>query len=197
MLPDIRQSDYLYNVPKFELDRNAVADMAGELKGFHENFADCFLRSESRDNFYRCMSGRFNQLERKSIEPVAFSIEGANVRAMQRFVSDAPWDDENIMRTYRGLVSEDLGHPDGAIGKVDNCQVGVFAAYLSVYGYALIDKRLHIPEKWFADDYRLRRENGAGAGRYTLPAQASEDNCKDLPISRPGAGRESPCGWHQ
>lgn len=183
MLPEIRQSDYLYDVPKFELDRKDVADLACELKGFHENFADCFLRSESRDNFYRYMSGQFTQLERKSIEPIAFSIEGAKVRAMQRFVSDAPWDDENIMRKYRSLVNDDLGHPDGAIifdesgfvkkgddsvgvtrqycgtiGKVDNCQVGVFAAYTSTYGYALMDKRLYIPEKWFADDYRLRRE---------------------------------------
>jgi SRSO17 transposase len=183
MLPEIRQPDFLYNVPKFELDRNNVDDLACELKGFHENFADCFLRSESRDNFYRYMSGQFNQLERKSIEPIAFSIEGGKVRAMQRFVSDAPWDDEKIMHKYHSLVRDDLGHPDGAIifdesgfmkkgddsvgvsrqycgaiGKVDNCQVGVFAAYTSAYGYALIDKRLYIPEKWFADDYLLRRE---------------------------------------
>jgi SRSO17 transposase len=102
---------------------------------------------------------------------------------MQRFVSDAPWDDEHIMQKYRNMVSDDLGQPDGAIifdesgfvkkgedsvgvgrqycgaiGKVDNCQVGVFAAYTSAYGYALIDKRLYIPEQWFSDDYRLRRE---------------------------------------
>lgn len=46
----------------------------------------------------------------------------------------------------------------GTIGKVDNCQVGVFASYVSEYGYALIDKRLFIPEKWFADDYSGRRK---------------------------------------
>ncbi len=46
----------------------------------------------------------------------------------------------------------------GTIGKVDNCQVGVFAAYTSRHGYALIDKRLYIPEQWFADDYSPKRE---------------------------------------
>ncbi|MBU0910458.1 MAG: transposase, partial [Proteobacteria bacterium] len=112
MLPEIRQSDYLYSVPKFELDRNDVFDLACELKGFHENFTDCFHRSESRENFYRYMSGQFNQLERKSIEPIAFSIEGAKVRAMQRFVSDAPWDDEHIMQKYRSMVNDDLGQSD-------------------------------------------------------------------------------------
>ena len=202
MLPEIRQSDYLYSVPQLELDRNDVSDLACELKGFHENFADCFHRSESRDNFYRYMSGQFNQLKRKSIEPIAFSIEGAKVRAMQRFVSDAPWDDENIVRKYRSLVNDDLGHPDGAIifdesgfvkkgddsvgvarqycgtiGKVDNCQVGVFAVYTSAHGYALIDKRLYIPEQWFADDYRLRREKcklPAGIKFKTKPQLAAE-----------------------
>ena len=183
MLPEIRQSDYLYNVPKFELERKDVSDFALELKGFHENFADCFLRSESRDNFYRYMAGQFSPLERKSIEPIAFAMEGGKVRAMQRFVSDAPWDDEKIMFKYRNYVNEDLGHPDGAIifdetgfvkkgeesigvgrqycgtiGKVDNCQVGVFAAYTSAYGYALVDKRLYIPEQWFSDDYLEKRE---------------------------------------
>jgi SRSO17 transposase len=183
MLPEIRQSDYLYKVPKFELNRKDVSDLAKELKGFHENFADCFQRSESRENFYLYMSGQFSQLERKSIEPIAIATEGGKIRAMQRFVSDAPWDDEMIEHKYRSLVNEDLGHPDGAIifdesgfvkkggdsigvgrqycgtvGKVDNCQVGVFAAYASVHGYALIDKRLYIPEQWFSDDYREKRE---------------------------------------
>jgi len=46
----------------------------------------------------------------------------------------------------------------GSIGKVDNCQVGVFAAYVSPYGYVLLDKRLFIPKNWFCDDYKLRRK---------------------------------------
>jgi SRSO17 transposase len=183
MLPDIRQSDFLYSVPKFDLDRNDVFDLMSELKGFHENFTDCFQRSESRNNFYRYMSGQLCHLERKSIEPIAFAIEGAKVRAMQRFVSDARWDEDKILFKYQGLVNDDIGHPDGAIifdesgfakkgddsigvarqysgnlGKVDNCQVGVFVAYTSPYGYSLIDKRLYIPEKWFSDDYSERRE---------------------------------------
>jgi SRSO17 transposase len=41
----------------------------------------------------------------------------------------------------------------GSIGKVDNCQVGVFVAYASPHGYALLNKRLFIPEKWFSQEY--------------------------------------------
>jgi SRSO17 transposase len=190
MLPEIRQADYLYDVPKFELNRNEVDDFIDELKCFHEQFADCFQRTESRDSFFKYMVGQFSPVERKSIEPIAIAVEGGKVRAMQRFISDAPWDDDKIMNKYRNHLIGDLGHPDGAlifdetgfvkkgddsigvgkqycgtIGKVENCQVGVFAAYTSPHGYAMIDKRLYIPQQWFDDEYQERRE------KCRLPAE--------------------------
>jgi SRSO17 transposase len=153
-------------------------DFMNELKGFHEQFYDCFQRSESREHFLKFMAGQFSPLERKSIEPIALAVKDGNERAMQRFVSDAPWDDDKILTKYRSFVNDDLGSPDGAlifdessfvkkgqdsigvakqycgtIGKVENCQVGVFAAYVSENGYAMVDKRLFIPDKWFNDDY--------------------------------------------
>ena len=88
-----------------------------------------------------------------------------------------------MITKYRSLVKDDLGSPEaamifdesgfvkkgrdsigvakqycGTIGKVDNCQVGVFAGYASENGYALVDKRLFIPEKWFTDEYHARRQ---------------------------------------
>jgi len=183
MLPVTRSNEHLYSVPKFDLGKGDVKDFMNELRGFHEQFADCFQRSESREHFFNYMAGQFSELERKSIEPIALAIKDGNVRAMQRFVSVAQWDDYNIVTKYRNCVNEDLGSPDGALildesgflkkgqdsigvarqycgtaGKVDNCQVGVFAAYVSDSGYALVDKRLFIPEQWFTDQYRARRE---------------------------------------
>jgi len=183
MLPTTRSDEYLYPVPKFDLDKDDIKDFMNELIGFHEQFADCFQRSESREHFLNYMAGQFSDLERKSIEPIALAVIDGNVRALQRFVSDAPWDEENMIHKYRSLVNEDLGSPDGAlifdetgfvkkgqdsigvarqycgtIGKVDNCQVGVLAAYVSEYGYALVDKQLFIPEQWFTDDYLERRK---------------------------------------
>ena len=182
MLPAIRCNDHLYSVPKFDLGKGDVKDFMNELGGFHEQFADCFQRSESREHFFKYMVGQFSPLERKSIEPIALAVKDGNVRAMQRFVSDAPWDDENMIAKYRNLINDDLGSPNGAlifdesgfikkgqdsigvarqycgtIGKVDNCQVGVFAAYVSEQGYALVDKQLFIPQKWFTDTYFERR----------------------------------------
>lgn len=183
MLPITRCNEHLYSVPKFDLVKDDIKDFMNELRGFHEQFYDCFQRSESREHFLKYMAGQFSPLERKSIEPIALAVKDGNVRAMQRFVSDAPWDDEKMISKYRSYVNDDLGNPDGAlifdesgfvkkgddsvgvarqycgtIGKVDNCQVGVFSAYVSENGYAIVDKRLFIPEKWFADDYRDRRQ---------------------------------------
>jgi SRSO17 transposase len=183
MLPITRRDEYLYSVPKFDLGKGDIKDFMNELIGFHEQFADCFERSESREHFLKYMAGQFSPLERKSIEPIALAVEDGNVRALQRFVSDAPWDEDKMIIKYRSFVSDDLGCPDGAlifdescfvkkgqnsigvakqycgtIGKVDNCQVGVFAGYVSEHGYALVDKRLFIPEKWFTEEYSERRQ---------------------------------------
>lgn len=183
MLPATRCDEHFYSVPKFNLSAEDVDDFSNELRWFHEIFADCFQRSESREHFFHYMAGQFGPLERKSIEPIAIAVEGGNIRAMQRFVSDAPWDEGKMSIKYRSLVNDDFGSPNGAlifdessfvkkgqesigvarqycgsIGKIENCQVGVFAAYVSDAGYALVDKRLFIQEKWFGDDYLERRE---------------------------------------
>jgi SRSO17 transposase len=63
------------------------------------------------------------------------------------------------------------------LGKVENCQVGVFMAYGSPHGYALLDKRLFIPEKWFEEGYAERRkkcELSPAVGFKTKPQLAVE-----------------------
>ena len=42
----------------------------------------------------------------------------------------------------------------GRLGKVSNCQAGMFLAYVSPLGRALVDKRLYLPESWTSDDAR-------------------------------------------
>ncbi len=179
MLPTCRTEGDPYSVPKFEVVAQDVEDFSDELRAFHHNFADCFSRSEPRENFFRYMTGQFSDLERKSIEPMALYIEGGNVRALQRFVSDVVWDQKLALTKYHQMVNEDMGDSQAALmfdetsfpkkgdesvgvarqycgpsGKIDNCQVGVFAAYASPHGYALLDKRLFIPQRWFSGQYR-------------------------------------------
>jgi len=101
MLPQIRSDEHLFTVPKFEINKEDIEDFSNELKGFHENFRDCFSRSESRTHFYNYMVGQFSELERKSIEPIALAVKDGNIRAMQHFISKVVWDDDKILHKLK------------------------------------------------------------------------------------------------
>src|SRR5262249_45261059 len=182
MLPACRTSGEGFTIPTFDLVPSDVEGFMDELWEFQSAFHDCFARSEPRAHFFDYMVGQLSKLERKSIEPMALHVKGGTIRGLQRFISDVHWDEEQMRWNYHQLVAEELGEPDGvlmfdetgfvkkgkdsvgvarqycgALGKVDNCQVGVFAAYASRQGYALGDKRLFMPEPWFTDAYQARR----------------------------------------
>ena len=182
MIPESRVYDSSFPIPKLQIDKGDISGFMEELKGFHSQFADCFSREEPRENLYYYMVGQMSPLERKSIEPIALNVKSAKVRAMQHFLSDIDWDEERILSRYHGMVAEDMGDADGVvifdesgfvkkgndsvgvsrqycgnIGKVENSQVGVYTAYASRHGYAFLDSRLFIPEKWFGEDYAGRR----------------------------------------
>src|SRR5262245_54818999 len=166
----------------FDLTPRDVAEFTDELQEFQGLFHDCFPRSESRAHFFDYMVGQLRPLERKSIEPIALQVPGGRVRGLQRFLSEVAWDDEHMRWTYHQVVADEMGAPDGvlmfdetgfvkkgqdsvgvarqyggSLGKVENCQVGVFAAYASRKGYALVDKRVFLPEVWFTEAYAARR----------------------------------------
>jgi SRSO17 transposase len=44
----------------------------------------------------------------------------------------------------------------GSAGKITNCQIGVFAAYVSRHGHAFIDRALYLPKEWTNDRKRLK-----------------------------------------
>jgi SRSO17 transposase len=44
----------------------------------------------------------------------------------------------------------------GSAGKITNCQIGVFASYVSRHGHAFVDRALYLPKAWADDDGRRR-----------------------------------------
>src|SRR6266571_2013427 len=182
MLPACRTEGERFAIPMFALESSDVEGFMDALQEFQSIFHDCFTRSEPRAHFFDYMVGQCSKLERKSIEPMALQVEGGCIRGMQRFISDAVWDEEQMRWNYHHLVADEMGDPDGvlmfdetgfikkgkdsvgvarqycgSLGKVENCQVGVFAGYASRHGYALVDKRLFLPEVWFTEVYTARR----------------------------------------
>jgi SRSO17 transposase len=61
----------------------------------------------------------------------------------------------------------------GSAGKITNCQIGVFAAYVSAQGHAFIDRALYLPKSWTGDPARLAATHVPGTIAFaTIPALA-------------------------
>jgi SRSO17 transposase len=182
MLPRCRTAGEPFVIPTFDVQVSDVEGFMDELQEFQSVFHDCFARSEARAHFLDYMVGQYSPLARKSIEPIALAVEGSSIRSLQRFLSETVWDEEQMRWNYHQLVADELGEPDGVLmfdesgfvkkgkdsagvarqycgtlGKVENCQVGVFAGYASRQGYVLVDQRLFLPEVWFGPAYATRR----------------------------------------
>jgi SRSO17 transposase len=109
-------------------------------------------------------------LERKNGWTLAEHAGAVSPDGMQRLLRTADWDVEGVRDDVRGYVLDHLGDPasgvfvvdetgfikkgrrsagvqrqyTGTSGKIDNCQLGVFLAYASVHGRALIDRELYL-----------------------------------------------------
>src|SRR5262249_9438572 len=105
------------------------------------------------------------------------------VRAVPPFIGEGAWDEDRILERHPRLVAEDLGEPDatlildgsgfpqkgehsvgvqwqscGALGKIANCQQGVFLASASSRGSTFLDRRLDLPESWFDNAPAAKRK---------------------------------------
>jgi len=160
-------------------------DARWQLAEFHRRFAPLFGRPEARRRGEQYLRGLVvQQTDRRNAENLAEAIPGATPRALQRFLTEAPWDGEAVVAELQAYVADRLTAPDavfvldetgfpkqgtksvggarqycGALGKIANCQVGVFVAYTSLLGTALVDHRLYLPERWTSD-----RDRRAAAG---------------------------------
>src|SRR6266498_69902 len=143
----------LTTAPVLDLTPHDLAGILDELRTYHAIFSPLFCRPEQRAWAETYLHGLLLDIPRKSIEPMVLHLRGADrnaVRAMQQFLSEGAWDDAAILhRLWQELATE--------LGKTANCQAGVFLAYASQHGYALLDRRLYLPEAWFTDAYAEHR----------------------------------------
>jgi len=166
-------------VPKLTLTPADVAHLADTLRPYHEIYGSFFPRSESRTWAAHYLHGLLSPRERTSVEPMVIAQFGASerlVRGMQQFLTDSTWDDTAILRRHGHEVAKDLDDAEGMfivdgsdfpkkgrqsvevkrqycgqLGKIANCQAGVFLAYTSMHGTTLLDRRLYLPQEWVDD----------------------------------------------
>lgn len=158
-----------------------VRGCTASLTHFLQRYLPKFYRTEQRENATTVIRGLLSGLERKTCEPIAIEA-GLARKPIQFFVGSGKWDDEAVMAELRVHVREELAEPEGVvvvdpsgfpkkgtescgvdrqwcgrIGKVDNCQIGVFLAYAAKAGYAPLDRRLYLPEDWADDEARRKK----------------------------------------
>jgi SRSO17 transposase len=122
------------------------------------------------------------QATRKNMERMEEHVVGADDQALQYMLTEAQWDSQAVMNQVAQEVNQLLGGDkscllldesgvekkgkhsvgvarqwNGRLGKVDNCQVGVFAAFGRGARATLIDYRLYLPESWSEDEPRCQK----------------------------------------
>ena len=172
-------------LPACNLAARDVEALREDLSSYVELFQHDFARKDQVAWAHRYLRGLLSAHARKSVEPIALA-HGFPIRAMQAFLAASPWSCAAVLHRHQQLVAQSLGEADGvllvdesgmpkqgchsvavarqycgALGKVANCQVGVYLGYASRKGYSLLDNQLFVPECWFTDEHaRLRAEVG-------------------------------------
>src|SRR3954467_14185086 len=173
--------------------------LLGRLETFLEPFVRslccCFQRTNARQH----VSGLLSDLKSKDAESIAY-LHDRERQGLQKFIGQAPWDHRPLIGELARQVCQSLGEPTGVLvfdpsafvkqgtksvgvarqwcgrlGKVENCQVGVYMAYVSRKEHAIVNTRLYPPKEWATDRAR-RTEAGvpAAAKFHTRHALALE-----------------------
>lgn len=182
---------FIETVPEFNLRPQDIDNLIDELREYHAIYSPLFGRREQREWSMVYLNGLLaEEVPNKAIEPMLLVLKGADaaaIRALQHFISAGAWADEAILRRHWQEVDRDLGEPDGVfivdgsdfakqgsdsvgvkrqycgeLGKVANCQAGVFVGYASRKGYTLLDRRLYLPEEWVTEAAYAERRQKCG-----------------------------------
>lgn len=168
--------------PKLKLNAQDREAICQALTDYAQEVSVYFQRREQRQWSMVYLCGQLSDLVRKTIEPVVLSLLGPDrnaVRAVQQFIGQGHWAARVLIEGHQDLVAKSLGDPQGVVivdgsgfpkrgshsvgvarqycgvlGKVANCQEGVFVVYASRHGYTFLNARMYLPEEWLDAAHR-------------------------------------------
>ena len=192
----------------------ALLGWESELGLLKEWLAPVFGRREVKETAGSFVDGLLSGIERKTGWLMAEHAGAARPYRMQSLLGRSGWDAEALRDRVRTYAIEALGASDGVLvvdvtgfvkkgghsvgvarqysgtaGRIETCQVGVFLAYASRHGQALIDRRLYLPEAWTADRDRCARARVP----EDVPFATKPGIARDLIAAALDAG--VPCAW--
>jgi SRSO17 transposase len=159
----------------------------GRLRRAHGGYTPHFrsrTRSVARQSL-QYLQGQLLERGRGNMTNYAKNVPDCNNQSLHHFISDSPWDErpviDHIQRDVMELIGDKIngaihidesGFPKqgknsvgvkrqycGRLGKVENCQVGVFLGYTNGTYRTLIDEALYLPKDW-AEDQKRREKCG-------------------------------------
>ena len=161
------------------LEYDGVLGWRAELAELQERLGELFGRADARRQANLYLEGLLSAVERKNGWQLAEQIGDARPWRTQRVLSRTLWEADAARDRCREYVAEHLGAADGVLvidetgflkkgsksagvarqysgtaGRIENCQIGVFLAYASARGHALIDRELYLPQDWAEDGAR-------------------------------------------
>jgi SRSO17 transposase len=176
-----------------------LADWPALFLAFHARFAPLFYRAEVRERSRIYLQALLDRVERKNGWQLAEAMGEADPDGAQRLLYQAVWDADAVRDELQRFVIEAFGAPDGvlvvdesgvpkkgtksvgvakqycgALGKVEDCQVGVYLTYASALGQAFLDRRLFLPEDWTNDAARCREAKVPEAVTFASKPQLAQ-----------------------
>ena len=156
------------------------------LESFMQPFVEALRSTEQRTNAQHYLQGLLSDLDGKDVESIAY-LHDRERQGLQKFIGQAEWDHRPLVTELARQIGAELGEDDGVLvfdpsafpkkgtesvgvqrqwcgrlGKIDNCQVGIYLGYVSRREHALVDFRLFLPKDW-AKDKRRRAKAGVPA----------------------------------
>jgi SRSO17 transposase len=156
-----------------ELTVDLVRAWLLELTDVERRIGARFPRWDARRRAGAYLRGLLSPVERKNGWQLAEVNGDDTPYGVQHLLGRAIWDADAVRDDLRGYVMEHLGTPEGVMvidetgflkkgrhsagvahqysgtaGRVENCQIGVFLAYASARGQALLDRELYLPKEW-------------------------------------------------
>jgi SRSO17 transposase len=156
------------------------------LETFLQPFSAAFQSAEQKTNAKQYVSGLMSDLDSKDAESISY-LHDRDRQGLQKFIGQSAWDHRPMLSELTRQVAATLGQTDGVLvfdpsafpkqgtesvgvqrqwcgrlGKIENCQVGVYLGYVSGPDHALVDLRLYLPKEW-ANRKRRRQKAGVPA----------------------------------
>ncbi len=166
-----------------EVSRGLLRGVMPRLEAFLKPFVAALRTVEQRTNARHYVSGLMSDLDSKDVESIAY-LHDRERQGLQKFIGQSDWDHRPLLAELARQVATALGQANGVLvfdpsafpkqgtasvgvkrqwcgrlGKIDNCQVGIYLGYVSDRDHALVDFRLYLSKEWAN---RKRRRNKAG-----------------------------------